>query len=160
MKKVKHKQYGVGLVEVLVALVVMSIGMLGIAGLYVTALQAKTTSGSRMKAVNFAYDIADRMRANPTASYTLTDGNAGSGTTNVNCSAANCSDANMALADLFLWDAALINNTTGTGLPGTVTREIVQTAAATATTPAVWRITIRWNEVNTGALSYALQVQI
>jgi type IV pilus assembly protein PilV len=157
MKSMDHKQSGVGMVEVLVALVVMSVGMLGIASLYVTTLQAKTTSLSRMKAVNLAYDMADRIRANPTAvaNYIL----ATSGTTTAtNCASATCTAAQMAASDLNQWNTLVTNAITG--LPGTVTRSIVQTAAATATTPEVLTINLSWTEVNSGTLTYALQVQI
>ncbi|MGD9841588.1 MAG: type IV pilus modification protein PilV [Steroidobacteraceae bacterium] len=157
MCKSINKQSGVGMVEVLVALVVMSVGMLGIASLYVTTLQAKTTSLSRMKAVNLAYDIADRIRANPTAfaNYVIAPTDT---TTSTDCASASCSAAQIAAADLDQWNT-LVNDAI-TGLPGTVTRSIVQTAAATATTPTVLTINLSWNEVNSGTLSYALQVQI
>lgn len=55
---------GIGLIEVLVALVILAVGMLGIASLYVTTLQAKITAQSRMQAINLADDMADRIRAN------------------------------------------------------------------------------------------------
>jgi type IV pilus assembly protein PilV len=58
---------GFSIVEALVALVVMSVGMLGIAGLYVSSLKAGRTAILRTQAVNFAADIADRIRANRTA---------------------------------------------------------------------------------------------
>ena len=56
---------GFTLVEVLIALVIMSVGMLGIAGLYVHTMQAGRTSILRHHAVTLAGDIADRIRANP-----------------------------------------------------------------------------------------------
>ncbi len=57
---------GFTLVEVLIALIIMSVGMLGIAGLYVQSMQAGRTSMLRHHAVTLAGDIADRIRANPT----------------------------------------------------------------------------------------------
>ena len=59
---------GFTLVEVLVALVVLAVGMLGIAGLYVESLRAGRTSIFRTTAVYLAADMADRIRANPQAS--------------------------------------------------------------------------------------------
>jgi type IV pilus assembly protein PilV len=58
---------GFSIVEAMVALVVMSVGMLGIAGLYVSSLKAGRTAILRTQAVNLASDIADRIRANRTA---------------------------------------------------------------------------------------------
>jgi type IV pilus assembly protein PilV len=69
---------GFTLVEVLVTLVIMSIGLLGLAALQLTSLKANHGSATRTQAVYLAYDIIDRMRANPTAvtagSYNTTIG--------------------------------------------------------------------------------------
>ncbi len=155
-KTTNSKQSGTSMVEVLVALVVMSIGMLGIAGLYATTLQAKTTSLSRMKAVNLAYDMADRIRANPTAAadYVLT---ASDTTTATNCATVNCTAAQMAASDLDQWDNLVTDPITG--LPGSASGSIARTQA-TANTPEFFTITLNWSEPNSGALSYVLQVRI
>jgi type IV pilus assembly protein PilV len=58
---------GFTLVEVLVAMVVLSVGLLGIAGLQITSLKANHGSATRTQAVYLAYDIIDRMRANSAA---------------------------------------------------------------------------------------------
>jgi type IV pilus assembly protein PilV len=58
---------GFTLVEALVALVVLSIGLLGVAALQLTSLRANTSASSRSQATFLAYDITDRMRANRTA---------------------------------------------------------------------------------------------
>ena len=47
--------------------ITMSVGMLGIAGLYVQSMQAGRTSLFSHHAVTLAGDVADRIRANPTA---------------------------------------------------------------------------------------------
>ena len=62
-----RRQRGFTLVEVLVALVVMSVGMLGIAALYLEGLRAGRTALYRTTAVNLAGDMADRIRANRNA---------------------------------------------------------------------------------------------
>lgn len=64
---------GFSIVEALVALVVLSIGMLGIAALYVESLRAGRSAIYRTQAVNLASDMADRIRANRNAraSYVL-----------------------------------------------------------------------------------------
>ena len=61
---VLHRPSGFTLVEALVALVVLSVGLLGIAALYVETLRANRTALHRTEAVNLATDIADRMRSN------------------------------------------------------------------------------------------------
>ncbi|HEU4623247.1 MAG TPA: type IV pilus modification protein PilV [Steroidobacteraceae bacterium] len=57
-------QRGITLIEVLVALVIMSIGMLGISSLYLETLRANRTAQLRGQAVDLVNDIADRIRAN------------------------------------------------------------------------------------------------
>ncbi len=57
-------QHGFSLIEVLVALFVLSIGLLGLAGLQTLGLKFNTQSYQRTQAVLNAYDIVDRIRAN------------------------------------------------------------------------------------------------
>jgi len=150
---------GAGMVEVLVAVVVLSIGMLGTATLYVNALQAKTTALSRMQAINLAADMADRVRANRTAgnSYAIAESTAAAVPAK-NCiqttaAAVNCTPAEMAAADLFAWSSQVTNT-----LPGTVARSIAVNAAAN---PVTYVITLKWSEPSSSTqLSYSLQVEI
>ena len=60
------KQGGMTLIEVLVALLVLSIGLLGVAGLQWQALRSNHGAHLRSQATILAHDIADRMRANRT----------------------------------------------------------------------------------------------
>ena len=60
------RQEGFTLLEVLVALVIIAVGMLGVAVLYVEGMKAERTSVYRTTAVNLVADLADRIRANPT----------------------------------------------------------------------------------------------
>jgi type IV pilus assembly protein PilV len=55
---------GFSLVEVLVAVVVLSIGLLGVAALQVSGLRVGQSSFYRAQAAQFATDMADRLRAN------------------------------------------------------------------------------------------------
>lgn len=65
MKGINMKaESGFTLVEALVALLVLSIGLLGVAGLQLTALRNNNSASYRSQATYLAYDIADRMRAN------------------------------------------------------------------------------------------------
>lgn len=58
---------GFTLIEALVALAVLSIGLLGVAGMQIAGLRANMSAGSRTQASYLADDIVDRMRANYTA---------------------------------------------------------------------------------------------
>jgi type IV pilus assembly protein PilV len=55
---------GFSLIEVLVALVVLSVGLLGLAALQSTSMQFNASAYVRSQATILAYDIADRIRAN------------------------------------------------------------------------------------------------
>jgi type IV pilus assembly protein PilV len=164
---VRHRSRGVGIVEVLVALVVIGVGMLGVASLYVISLQAKTSAGARMQAVNLAYDMADRIRANRNAgnAYALSSSATLSAPTTscAGSSATNCSPAQMAAEDLYQWsqmvqgrDGSIIRGTNG--LPGTVTRQIT----VSGSNPTTYVIQLTWGEPSSGGTtqSYQLEVRI
>ncbi len=57
-------QQGLGLIEVLLAVVILSIGLLGLASLQGNSLKFSHSAYLRTQATQLAYDIADRMRAN------------------------------------------------------------------------------------------------
>ncbi len=61
------RQRGVSLIEVLVALLVVSLGVLAVTGLQATAARYGKTSEFRAMATLLASDLADRMRANKVA---------------------------------------------------------------------------------------------
>ncbi len=58
------REHGFTMLEVLVAILVLSLGLLGLAGLQTMGLRNNTASTQRTIATLLAYDIADRMRAN------------------------------------------------------------------------------------------------
>lgn len=63
MKSVE-RQRGFSLIEVLVAVLVLAIGLLGLAGLQTRGLKASQSSYERSVATVYAYSILDAMRAN------------------------------------------------------------------------------------------------
>ena len=59
-----NRQRGFMLIEVLITVIVVSLGLLGLAGLQATGLRHNTSSYLRSQATFLAYDMADRIRAN------------------------------------------------------------------------------------------------
>jgi type IV pilus assembly protein PilV len=64
MNKVPSKNYGFSLLEVLISLVIMSVGMMGLAGLKMVAVKGANESHFRHEASLLMMDLADSMRAN------------------------------------------------------------------------------------------------
>ncbi len=60
----RSRQNGIGIIEVLVALVVVSFGVLGIAGLQLTGMKHSTNGFNRSKALMLTENMATRMRIN------------------------------------------------------------------------------------------------
>jgi type IV pilus assembly protein PilV len=146
---------GFTMVEAMVALVVLAVGMLGIAGLYVTTLRSGGGAIYRMQAVNLASDLADRIRANRTANVFYLGPAA-----NNNCygaAAVDCAPALMAANDLFVWQAQVAAT-----LPsGTSAVNVV--AGPTATDPFTYTITITWlgsGDSVANPPSYVMSLQI
>ena len=141
------RMQGFNLVEVLIALIIMSVGMLGIAGLYVHSMQAGRTSLFRHHAVTLAGDVADRIRANPRAlgAYALAgaDNNCVSG-------GINCTPAAMAANDIFLWQQQAVD-TLPTGAVAIVFNN--------ALVPPTYQITVSWTEPGQ-AMNYSITIPV
>ena len=142
---------GFTIVEALVALVVLAVGMLGIASLYVTTLRASGSASSRMQAINLASDLGDRIRANRTAEAAYAGAAAANGTTCIG-TGVTCTPAQMAAHDLFVWQAAI-----ATALPGAATGAVTVDAGANPTT---YQIQVSWVESGGLEQSYTMNLQI
>ncbi len=68
----KHAQDGMTLIEVLVALLILSVGLLGAAAFQLNALKYTDSARMTSQASFIAYDMMDRIRANSAADYTVT----------------------------------------------------------------------------------------
>lgn len=145
------KHSGFTLLEVMVAIVVLSLGLLGLAGLQAASLRNNQTAYYRGIATQQAYDIADRLRANLAG---VRAGNYNNLTavipTDPACFLAGCTIANMAVTDHFQWNttnAALLPNGVGT----VVCADGPATAGCTAATGNwVFNITVSWTERTEG----------
>lgn len=108
----RHRSAGFTLLEVLIAIVIFSIGLLGIAGLQVAGM--RFTHGSQLRAVATmqAENLVDRMRANMRGVgdglYNIT-GTMPS-TYPIDCDAAQCTYAQLATFDLAAWNTTPANS--------------------------------------------------
>ena len=106
---------GFSLIEVLIALMILSVGTLGIAAMMAVSLKSKNSAYSRTQANDLAYTILDRMRANrPTAiqhDYDIALGAKPATPPSGGCVglAADCTPAEIANLDLTEWKDSLAN---------------------------------------------------
>jgi prepilin-type N-terminal cleavage/methylation domain-containing protein len=136
---------GFSLIEALIALAVLSIGLLGLAALQIESLRANRAAWHRTQAVELSADLAERIGSHRAA-----------------CAGkANCSAAQVASDDLTQWSAAIQSAlpggqsvATGTALPrGAVSIDAGQT-------PTRYAIEIHWQDPSdTVPASWTLAVQ-
>lgn len=102
---------GFTLMEVLVALAVLSIGLLGMAGMQLFSLTSNYDAYLRTQATYFAYDLIDKMRAN--RAETLTGGydsalsSIPGSFTNCQTTSAACTPSQLATFEVTQWKCAL-----------------------------------------------------
>ena len=107
----QRRQRGLSMIELLVAVLVLAIGVLGITALQMVSLQNNRGALYRAEAVQLAYDMMDRIRANPVGAvpgqaYSGLGEGAGPPAAN-DCLANDCSEAQMVAFDQAVWKCSL-----------------------------------------------------
>jgi type IV pilus assembly protein PilV len=142
------KELGFSLIEAMVSLVVVSVGMIGIAALYGQGLGAGRTALYRTQAVTLAADMADRIRVNRLGGAAY-----GNAPADRDCDAGDdndCTPDQMAEHDVWLWTnqvAQLLPNGAGD----------VDVAAGI---PPTYTISVTWEEIGLGPVTHQVVVQI
>ncbi len=160
MFKRLHYQQGFTMFEMMIALLILSVGLLGIAGLQTRGQQFNHVAYTRTQAVFLAYDLMDRIRNNSDA--TLNNGNGDDGAYAINCTAASktpdnecnsdvvtnsCTTARLVTYDMTNWCIAV-----GNALPeGSA---VLTWAAATRQ----YSITLTWIEERTASAPTISQI--
>jgi type IV pilus assembly protein PilV len=135
---------GFTLVEVLVALVVLAVGLLGIGVLLVASLQSSRLALQRTAAVLLAADMADRIRANRAGgpAYALADATLVPPPPKACTAAAGCSAAEISASELYDWQQAVVR-----ALPDATTVITVTPGAAAAS--VIYTISVAWAQSDT-----------
>lgn len=161
MKMVSNfkKQAGFNLIEVLLAFLILSIGLLGVAGLQTTAVKASHTAMLKTVAIIKIQDIVERIRSNASADladYKLAKNAVG---VDFNCDdrgspvATECTPQELASNDLFVWKNSLTNG----ALPATGTDSSI--VVDESVDPAVVAtITVYWLERGE-EMQYSVKIQ-
>jgi len=151
--KLKSTQKGFTLLEVMIALVISAVSLLGLASLQAQSLSFNNTAYARSQATYFAYNILEKMRINKTeataGSYdlALTDTpNSASCTGTI--ATVNCSPASFAAADKYEWYTLLTSTLPGGS--GSVARVV-------GAGQTIVSVIVRWNNSSTGNTS---QIQV
>ena len=156
MKKITtlKSENGFSLLEVMIALVIFSIGLIGLAGLQSASLSYNHSAYLRTQATYLAYNILDKMRANPNAAkngnydlatYTY------QGVSN-NCyynATGSCNSLQLAQTDIYEWKQAI--NT----LPGGKGK--VETTISSGV--YVYEVTMQWTDPSTPSNATTITVR-
>jgi len=111
----KNTQRGVTLVEAMIALLVISVGLLGIASLQLTAMNQNASSLHNSQAVWMAYNMSDRIRAN-LGQFNTYNGADTASVTAQDCETSGCNTAEMVNADIADWKTMVENLPGGRGI--------------------------------------------
>ena len=138
---IANRQRGVSLVESMIALLVISIGLLGIAALQITSMKQNNSALHHSQAVWIGYSVADRIRANFNQFNSYAGINT-SGTYSQDCVGGACSAAQLVVADAADWATAMQTLPGGLG--------IISSPSANELL-----ISIMWDDEGTGATGTA-----
>ena len=137
MLTLRQRQRGLTLIESMVALLVISIGLLGIAALQITSMQQNSSALNHSQAVWIGYNMADRIRAN-NVQFGAYAGIDTADDFEQNCETGTCIPQQMVTADAADWKTEVQN------LPGG--RGII------AGDPTQLTVTVMWDDEGTGAI--------
>lgn len=144
MKMIK-KQQAFTLLEVMIAMVIFSIGLLGLAGLQSAGIRSNQISYSRTIATQLLYDMADRIRNNPNVDYAATTP---SGATNC-VTGAVCNATQMAAFDRFEWNQSLVDPEAG------YTSPLANAVGFIELNGTAYTLSIGWDQDKTGSVPTA-----
>ncbi|WP_165840159.1 type IV pilus modification protein PilV [Motiliproteus coralliicola] len=143
-----HRQAGFTLIEILVAVLILSLGILGLIGMETMALKSNQSAYHRSQATLLAYELADMMRANPDGANAgdYADAVSAGVSSSPNCihyngssTPSGCNNVeSIAKQDVFEWDKRL--------------KDILPSGAASiVVSGAIQTITVSWDDDRNGS---------
>jgi type IV pilus assembly protein PilV len=151
----RRKTKGFTMMEVMVAIIIIAIGLLGIAGLQLLAIRNTTGAGLRTVATQLAYDIVDRMRANQKAVVAGYYSTLAAPSASPPCYTGTCTPQQLAALDMNVWltrvQAVLPAGQAIVCQDSTAPEAATSATAATTCDNVVgspWMVKIFWTELN------------
>lgn len=145
------RQKGVGLIEVLIAVLVLSVGLLGMVAMQITAKRNSFEAAQRSIATGLSRDILERIRSNPgeVATYVAQLGNGSISTAPASCNTAACTPNALALRDLYEWEQLLDGAAEKITIAGTAVNAggLVEPRACITNNAGVVTVAIVWKGV-------------
>lgn len=113
---------GASLIEVMVALFVLAIGILGILALQSKSMQYTQASYAYSQAVYLANDMAERLRNNPQSEQSYINTAVPTTAPSTNCKNSQCTEGELVAWDLYVW-GQLIKQQINTTAEGTIAED-------------------------------------
>jgi type IV pilus assembly protein PilV len=148
----RRQQRGVGLIEVLVAVLVFAVGIMGISAMQLAAKRSGYEATQRSIATSLARDIIERIRSNPGQldAYVVTDLGSATVTFTTNCNTAACTPDALAARDLYEWNELLKGASEQVVIDGTTSNAggLVDSRACITNDAGNVAVAIAWKGVN------------
>ncbi len=167
-----YKQHGMTLIEALIALLVLSIGLLGTAHLMATGIKFTNSSFARTQATFIAENLAERMRANPDAIINGDYAGFNSSNSIGSCTArpaqycevtgssaaTSCTSAQLATFDLYQAVCGSGGSETGSAARDVLPNGQVSVACndAPCVATSTYTLTVSWDETNASNVNGAI----
>lgn len=136
--KIIKQESGFTMIELLVTLIILSIGLLGLAALQANSMTNNHNAYLKSQATILANDMSDRLRANIVGVRAGSYNNINGIAVNPGCITVGCTSAQMAAYDSFEWNT-------------TLSQQLPAGQGTVVGNGATFVITVRWDEARNGA---------
>lgn len=142
IRKQPGSESGITMIEVLITMVIVSVGLLGVAAMILNSVENNRSAYQRTQASTLAYDMADRIRANPKTADSYNSFNTdGASQTVPAClsSDVGCDGGKLAEADKAQWARSIEGTTDSASVLPDASGKIVRNGNE-------FLVTIEWTE--------------